>query len=865
MMRLRAGVMKRKHGGRAARRRRGMTVVRSLATLAALLVPAAALAQTSEAARVADAAHSYSIPAGPLAAALNRFAAETRLALVYPASITQGLSTGGISGSHNPREALGILLAGSGLSYRFTGARTVTIEKPASEASDGTKVIGTVEVEGAKTAGANGSTDPTATEGTGSYTTNSMSIGSKTAQSIRETPQSVSVVTQQQMHEQNLRSVTDALQQATGVTVTTGFGGQPSFTSRGFTINSLQSDGGAPVSYGFGPTGYSPTVSLAEYDHVELIRGADGLFTGSGNPGGAVNLVRKRPLDHTQFSVEGDAGSWSNYTGSMDVTGPVPDTNGKVRSRLVVEHLDQHYFYDIAKDDHTLLYGIVEADLTPSTLLTVGTSYLRDDQVPFMTALPRYSSGADLGLPRNTCLCAPWNKLNLENTEVFARLEQHLNDDWSVKLNATGIRQSGFERYGYVSGSVNPVTQSDGFSIGTANNISRQTLADVTLNGKFTLFGRSHELVVGADWQNVDNSGATFYPTQTALPFNIFSFNPAAYAEPAMPAPSSINPVYSQNQYGAFATLRLSITDPLHVIAGVRDSGYHFDEVSNSLNKSGNVTSTYAQAYSEYNVLTPYGGIVYDLTKEWSVYGSYASIYSSQGMYLAASHAPLPPVVGASYEGGAKAELLGRKLTAQIALYYIDRTNAGLQDPNVPFSTLGGQYCCFLASGEVISRGIDAELSGRVRPDLQLTAGYTFNDNFTKVGAASAVGQPVATLQPKHLFKLWATYQLPGALSPWTLGFGANAQSATYAVGTAYTAFNPDGTGKGSMVPYNIRQNGYAVFNARVAYQIDKNWSAALNVNNIFDRVYYQTIGTTTSLNWYGPPRNAMLTLRGVW
>ncbi|MDC5504136.1 TonB-dependent receptor, partial [Acinetobacter baumannii] len=110
-----------------------------------------------------------------------------------------------------------------------------------------------------------------------------------------------------------------------------------------------------------------------------------------------------------------------------------------------------------------------------------------------------------------------------------------------------------------------------------------------------------------------------------------------------------------------------------------------------------------------------------------------------------------------------------------------------------------------------------------------------------------------------------STYRLPGELSQWTIGGGANIQSAHFVSGSA-NAFNPD-TGKfdGAAVPFKFSQGGYAVWNASVQYRINRNWQAVLNLNNLFDKVYYRTVGTSGGNNWYGEPRNVMLTLRGTF
>src|SRR5262249_38496977 len=149
------------------------------------------------------------------------------------------------------------------LSYRISGNNTISIDK---QDSRGARVLSPVQVEGVQTAGANGSTDVTATEGTKSYTTNAMTIGSKTPLSIRETPQSVSVVTQQRIQDQNLTDLTSALNQVTGITIVQqGNNAQTTIYSRGFAVGSFQVDGGTPLGStggGTAPSGFFPSFSL---------------------------------------------------------------------------------------------------------------------------------------------------------------------------------------------------------------------------------------------------------------------------------------------------------------------------------------------------------------------------------------------------------------------------------------------------------------------------------------------------------------------------------------------------------------------------------------------------------------------------
>lgn len=146
-------------------------------------------------------------------------------------------------------------------------------------------------------------------------------------------------------------------------------------------------------------------------------------------------------------------------------------------------------------------------------------------------------------------------------------------------------------------------------------------------------------------------------------------------------------------------------------------------------------------------------------------------------------------------------------------------------------------------------------MAGQLLPGLQAAAGYTFVEteylrDRTRTGAASAnEGKSFRTTTPKHLLRVWTTYQLPGRLAPLSIGGGVNVQSSIYSLAS------------------NIRyeQDSYVLFNARSGYDFGDSWNLALNVNNLLDEKYYQRLGTITSGNRYGEPRSFMLTLRTQW
>ena len=155
-----------------------------------------------------------------------------------------------------------------------------------------------------------------------------------------------------------------------------------------------------------------------------------------------------------------------------------------------------------------------------------------------------------------------------------------------------------------------------------------------------------------------------------------------------------------------------------------------------------------------------------------------------------------------------------------------------------------GNNCYYIAGGEVRSRGVEAEVSGRITPAWTLSAGYTYNTS-KYLKDATAGGQPHASFTPRHIFRLWTRYALPVMDRRLSVGGGLRMQSGYSTVSG----------------PVTLRQGGYSLVDLRMAYRLDKHVTAALNVNNLFDRRYYQSLSGVSWNNRYGEPRSLMLTL----
>lgn len=716
----------------------------------------------------------------------------------------------------------------------------VVLQNPVSEPEMAT--MATVNIVSA------GAADGT-TEGSGSYTSRALSVGGKTARDPKQIQQSVSVITEQRIRDQGLTTTEDALRQTPGVTLTqnSGYSTSSTFSARGFSMG-IQRDGGAPdVSYSWGRTGLP---DLAAYDSVEVLRGSDGLYGGSGNPGGTVNLVRKRALNQPQVVIDVAAGSWDNTRVMLDATAPL-GFDGALRGRVVAVQEKLKYFYENADSNKTVLYGVLEADLTPSTLLSVGFSHELQDRHGIYRGLPRYSTGETLDLPRDACLCTDWSERQDDNREVFAKIEQKLGDDWRLRLNVSKQQQKYNFQDGYVAGAVNPVSGTGSTLQANGADVSgNMKLADLILDGRFKLLGIEQELVAGFNWQDMFVYYDSYRNYSAAPSINIFSFDSDGTPRPAIPGNYKVRKPYGgQVQTGVYATVRTNWTTHLHTIVGARLSSFESNFTS------GN------SYYEESNILTPYAGVNYDLTKNTTVYASYAEIYRSQAGSMTEAREPLKAIEGKTFEIGVKHGWLNDKLMSSFALYQVKRKNA-----SVRVSTPADEpNCCYAALAEIDSRGVDTELTGQLLPGWQVSVGYTFNLNKNNEGYGSQNGTRASTTTPKHMFKLWNMAQLGGALSSVRVGGGVNWQSDNYVTGTAATFNSSTNQFDGPSMPFQYVQNGYAIASLRTEYKLSPRWSIAVNANNIFDKAYFQTVSTSNSGNFVGEPRNFTFTLHGIY
>ena len=786
---------------RAAWRLTALACVTLLALAAqAQPAPVATTAAQGSAATLLD------LPAAPLEQSLNALAQRTGVQVVFASGLAAGRQAPALQGRYTAPQALAHLLAGSGLAARpADGGKTYVVERaPAAPAGAPSVSLGEVKVTATAELSAT-------TEGSPDYTARAITIGLG-EHSVRETPNSVSVVTRQRIEDQNFFTIEDALNYTTAMKVTTYGTSRFTAESRGYSIDRYQIDG---VSSAARPG--ENDFALAMFDRVEVWRGPAGLMQGAGDPGGTLNFARKRAQSTFGLSARAALGSWNNRYGELDVTGPL-DSEGRLRGRAVVAYQDREYATDHAYTRQPLFYGTLEYDITTDTTVSVGHSTQRSKRRPFW-GLSSYADGGYPDLPRSTFIGALWNRSNQVTQRSFAELEHRLDGGGKAVLSASTTYRDEQASLAMGNSHVDRATGDIEVTPYFYANELRETNLQGVVTWPVQWRGLTQEFILGASHQRLKSHNAYNDSTwgENGFPQNVF--NP----QPDVPRPDIAMQtvgVTDRREQAVFGQARIRPWQPLVLLVGARMAWYdNRDRLTPDNSQRENAKAI------------PYAGAVFELSPQWSAYGSYSSIFNPQtdrdraGRYLA-------PREGRQVEVGMKGEHLDKRLQSSFGIYRIEDTNRAMSDPDFPDASI--------AAGKVRSQGVEAELTGRLTPRWNFTAGYGYNTTKLLRAAPEQQGKRFTTTFPHHTLSLWTDYRFDGG---WSLAGGARVRSAI---------FNQDGAARWG-------QGGLAVYAVQTGWQATPRTRLTLTVNNLLDRKYIDRPDGWTRQSYYGEPRSFML------
>lgn len=642
--------------------------------------------------------------------------------------------------------------------------------------------------------------------------------------SQKDTPQSVSVVTRAQIDDFQLRDVNTLLSTTTGVNVQQAETDRTYYTARGFEITNFQYDGiGQPFAFGL----QNGALDTAAYDRVEVLRGANGLLSMTGNPSATINFVRKRPGVDLAGSVLLTGGTYDTKRIEGDLTVPL-SADGTVRSRIVGAYQDVGSYLDRYTGKRSVLYGIVEADLTPTTTLSIG--YQREDNRTdggLWGALPLFTAqGNPTDYPRSTSTSAEWTRWNILTQQIFGDLTQDLGGGWSAK--ASFIRKAIDEdtKLFYVYGNPDETTGDGLFAYpGYFRGPTRDLTLDGYVTGPINIGGRTHEIVVGINHGMANLMQYSSYPPAGApLPGN--SAFDGSIAEPVFP-PFTLSADYDTRRTSVYGLVRLNPFDPLKIMLG---GNYTWVE-------SGGYSYGVDRVYDESRAL-PFVGATFDVTPNISLYASFSEIFNPQ-FEIGENFSILPPVKGDNLEAGVKGSWFGNRFYASAAVFRARQND--LAEASIFDTTIGQQLYRLI---DAQSEGVELDLGGQPLPGLNVNGGYTalrLRD--------PATDNAVRTYVPRHTGRLNVTYT-PPALPAITVGGAVQYQSEISREQRPATA---------TTAAIRTRQGDYALVDLMARWTITPALSLTANVRNLTNVKYI------SSLFWeqgfYGAPRTASATL----
>lgn len=667
------------------------------------------------------------------------------------------------------------------------------------------------------------------------YLVNQNSSATKLDLALKDTPQAISILSAEQLQDFGLTNINLALDQATGVNVERIETDRTYYNARGFDITNFQVDGlGLPFTGG----GIEGDLDTALYERVEIIRGANGLMSGVGNPSATVNMVRKRPGADFAANVKASYGSWANTRLEGDVQGAL--TEG-LNARAVLVKEDKDSYLDRYNHDKTVGYVVASAALGDSTQLTFGHS-TQDSQGNggMWGALTlHYGDGSRINYDRSASTSANWSYWQVKDNRSFVELAHQLNDDWKLvtSYQLMKVEEAGDLFYVYVSApnGIDPTTGLGSTGYGSFYGKDENTqFGDVYLQGKFSLGGRQHELVTGLNIADREYTDISLYDFSTGLGF------------PAMPALTSWNgdtplPSFKDGQSGSdvdadqkalYSVVRWDLADSLKLITGAR---WIDAEVAGT---SYGVDQTMAD-----DGVVPYIGAVYELTPQVSLYASHTAIFQMQ-KERDENRQLLPAIDGKALELGLKASLFDDKALLSFAAFDIDQQNLAVFEKDVADPQLG-LYKVYKAADGIQSKGFELELAGSLTDQLQLSGSLTSID--------IDGNELVKGYTPERVAKFAAVYQLPqlpGARVGLNYRWQSEISRKQGTVAAGYANAGQD---------IVTTQKAYGLLGLMASYDINGQWQIQANANNVTDETYLNSLYWAQA--YYGAPANYSLSV----
>ncbi|WVK03557.1 TonB-dependent siderophore receptor [Xanthomonas campestris pv. olitorii] len=548
------------------------------------------------------------------------------------------------------------------------------------------------------------------------YRALSITGATKTDASLRDLPISARVLDRTLLEDAGVTDLAGALELASGITKANNLGGLwDSYSMRGFTGDpNFSSD---YMVNGFNASrGYNGLRDAANTQSIEVIKGPASALYGRGEPGGAVNIVTKKPLFQPQHSVDVSAGRFDSYRAAIDSTGPLSEN---VAYRLNVMHKDQHSFRDTVDSDGTLLAPSLLWMPTPDTTVSYELEAVRL-HTPFDRGVTAIGGDANR-LPASRFLGEPRDgDIDLHSTGHQLFVVHGLDQTWSVQGGAT-YRDSGMRGF-----STEPWTlQADQRSLRRERRYrdyqGRDIAARAEVLGSLQAGRVTHNVLFGIDGNRFDDSRFQQRARSAATPYSIDVLAPRyGLAQPGRL--STITDTDERQQvWGVYAQDQIDLGARWKALLGLRYDHYR-QGLDNHLRGTTQRSSD--------GVASPRAGMTFHVDDALSLYASAAAGFRPNSG-VGANGQSFAPEKSRSLETGLKYVQPGDGLEATVAAFRIDKKNVLSLDPaDTSFS---------LPVGQMRSQGVELDLLGRLSPHLAASVGLAYTDSqVTRSSAAAA-------------------------------------------------------------------------------------------------------------------------------
>ena len=608
-----------------------------------------------------------------------------------------------------------------------------------------------------------------------------------------ETPQSISVVTREQMESRQITNVQQALQTVAGVSpVNFGRRGFDDINIRGFrSTESVLIDGLVQSP------GMWTRLTPYGYERFEVLKGAASVLYGQVQPGGIVNAVSKRPRREAFGEAGFEVGSFGQRTLQADLNRPLNES-GKAAIRLNAQVANSGDPTDFVYRRDRWIAPSLSLDLGAQTDLVLFATYSQSNWMrqqgisPYGTVLPNPN-----GVLRRTLFTgdASFGGYDVESTSVGYALEHRFSPELTLRQNVRYETEKGTGNF--VANQALQANRRLQNRTATRQYMDDDMLAtDTSLLAQFSALGVQHRLVTGLDAR----TGHSWLASRRCNIGAINLFNPVYGMPTTCPSGYSSDAPAKLSVLGLYAQDQIKFNPQWTALVGVRrdwSTSDINDRLANQKTRQKDSATTLS------------AGLVYEFTPGWAAYGSYGeSFLPTSGLSFAG--VPFVPETGKQWEAGLKYEAPGGQVTGALALFDLVRENVITADPaNTGFSVQTGQQR---------ARGLEMELGADLKNGWKLTGAYTYTQSkVTRDNDATIVGLPL-NLTPRHTLAAWATYRLP-QFQRVTLGLGGRYVSKQ--IGS-----------------YPFTLPSYFVADASISY-VGDHYRLTAGVKNVFNKAYY--------------------------